>query len=195
MLGCIQPMSSPMMNRMFGFFSWAAAGAASATADRPTAKTAAPTPPASRAATLHTFRLLIFIFSIPLLCETRRPRTVWSAHKRARGSSQHRPRSMLTAADAPLCSLSLASADSLLEVSISSSEPLHFSPCLPAYLQQGQHHHTITGPERSHLGHQQLYVYIRDTPFPSSIPSQDRPRFQPPCGTTLPNPRRSKPYS
>src|SRR5512132_3265015 len=123
-----------------------------------------------------------------------RTRTVWSAHKRARGSSQHRPRSMLTAADAPLCSLSLASADSLpkLEVSTSSSEPLHLSPCLPAYLQQGQHHHTITGPERSHLGHQRLYVYIRDTPFPSSIPSQDRPRFQPPCGTTLPNPRRSK---
>src|SRR6476660_9604179 len=28
MLGCIQPMSSPMMNRMLGFFSWATAGAA-----------------------------------------------------------------------------------------------------------------------------------------------------------------------
>src|SRR5262245_11270923 len=27
MLGCIQPMSSPMMNRMFGFFSSVAAGA------------------------------------------------------------------------------------------------------------------------------------------------------------------------
>src|SRR5512132_2532122 len=69
MLGCIQPISSPMMNRMFGFFSWAAAGAASATAVKPAANTV-PTP-ASRAVTLRTFRLLIFIFSIPLLCETR----------------------------------------------------------------------------------------------------------------------------
>ena len=31
MLGCIQPMSSPMMNRMLGFSSCAAAGAAPAT--------------------------------------------------------------------------------------------------------------------------------------------------------------------
>ena len=31
MLGCIQPMSSPMMNRMLGFFSCAAAGATPAT--------------------------------------------------------------------------------------------------------------------------------------------------------------------
>src|SRR5215831_12685047 len=30
MLGCIQPMSSPMMKRMFGFRSWAAAGALAA---------------------------------------------------------------------------------------------------------------------------------------------------------------------
>ena len=26
MLGCIKPMSSPMMNRMLGFLSWASAG-------------------------------------------------------------------------------------------------------------------------------------------------------------------------
>src|SRR4051812_15682225 len=30
MLGCIQPISSPMMKRMFGFRSWAAAGALAA---------------------------------------------------------------------------------------------------------------------------------------------------------------------
>ena len=30
MPGCIQPMSSPMMNRMFGFFCWAEAGDADA---------------------------------------------------------------------------------------------------------------------------------------------------------------------
>src|SRR5215471_19482988 len=30
MLGCIQPMSSPMMKRMFGFCCWAAAGALAA---------------------------------------------------------------------------------------------------------------------------------------------------------------------
>jgi hypothetical protein len=35
MLGCIQPMSSPMMNRMLGFVSWATAGADVAIAAKP----------------------------------------------------------------------------------------------------------------------------------------------------------------
>jgi hypothetical protein len=41
MLGCIQPMSSPMMKRMLGFVSWADAGAADPTAARPMVRTAA----------------------------------------------------------------------------------------------------------------------------------------------------------
>jgi hypothetical protein len=63
MLGCMKPISSPIMNRMFGFFSWAAAGAADPTAVKPTANAAATALPASRAVPFRTFRLFIFILS------------------------------------------------------------------------------------------------------------------------------------
>jgi hypothetical protein len=37
MLGCIQPISSPMMKRMLGFVSWATAALAPTSAVKPTA--------------------------------------------------------------------------------------------------------------------------------------------------------------
>jgi hypothetical protein len=57
------------MNRMFGFFSCAAAGAAIMATVKPTANAAPTPPPASRAITLRNLRLIIF--SVPLLCEMR----------------------------------------------------------------------------------------------------------------------------